>query len=107
MKTQKTATVAMDAVELAPESYRVLLENDRVRVLEFHSARGEKTAMHSHPDSLIYSFNPAMLLITTPYGVSEEFEIRTGELFWRDGTRHATQNIGDTDAHCLVIELKE
>jgi quercetin dioxygenase-like cupin family protein len=83
-----------------------MLENDRVRVFEYHSRPGEKSEMHSHPASLVYSFNPATLLIMTPYGVSEEFELKTGELIWREETAHAVQNIGQTEAHLLIIELK-
>nr|NIP31626.1 hypothetical protein [Candidatus Dadabacteria bacterium]NIQ16433.1 hypothetical protein [Candidatus Dadabacteria bacterium] len=49
----KTA-MAQDAVKVAPESYKVLLENDRVRVLEFQIKPGKKDAMHSHPAYIVY-----------------------------------------------------
>ena len=45
----------LDAVKVAPESYKVLLENDRVRVLEYRIKPGYKNAMHSHPDFLLYA----------------------------------------------------
>ncbi|MCZ6907082.1 MAG: hypothetical protein O7G28_07345 [Deltaproteobacteria bacterium] len=38
-----------DAVKAAAKFYRVVLENERVRVLEFHAKPGDKTEMHSHP----------------------------------------------------------
>ena len=44
--------MAGDAVEVAPDQYRVLFENDRVRLLEYRGQPGDKTAMHSHPDVL-------------------------------------------------------
>jgi len=37
-----------DAVAVAPDHYRVLLENERVRVLEFRVEPGAKTQMHRH-----------------------------------------------------------
>ncbi len=37
-----------DPVTAAPGNVRVLLENDRVRVLDFHAKAGEKIPMHSH-----------------------------------------------------------
>lgn len=41
--------MAGDAVSVAPDHYKVLEENDRVRILEFRGGPGAKTAMHSHP----------------------------------------------------------
>lgn len=105
MNTQEN--VATIETMPVPEKYQILLENDRVRVLKYHSKPGEQSAMHSHPDCVVYSFSPATLLITTPYGISEEFELRAGELIWRGETSHALKNIGETEAHLLVIELKE
>ncbi|HEX2170445.1 MAG TPA: hypothetical protein VHF65_09110, partial [Nitrososphaera sp.] len=38
-----------DAVKVAPDSYKVVLENDAVRVLEVRIKQGTKSEMHSHP----------------------------------------------------------
>ena len=44
------ATVlAQDPMKVAPNNFKVLLENDQVRVLDFHSKPGDKIGMHSHP----------------------------------------------------------
>lgn len=34
-----------------PELYRVVMKNDRVRVLEYHDRPGDRTASHGHTDS--------------------------------------------------------
>ena len=47
--------MAQDPVEVAPNVYSVLFENERVRLLEVREAPGESSAMHSHPDYVIYS----------------------------------------------------
>ena len=47
----KTA-MAQDAVQVAPQQYKVLLENDQVRVVEYQSKPGEKAGMHAHPPRL-------------------------------------------------------
>jgi mannose-6-phosphate isomerase-like protein (cupin superfamily) len=39
---------ALDAVVAAPAQHRVLLENDRVRVLDTTIAPGERTPVHTH-----------------------------------------------------------
>ncbi len=33
-----------------PNLYRVVMENDRVRVLEYHDRPGDRTTDHAHPD---------------------------------------------------------
>ena len=38
-----------DAVKIAPNAYKVVFENDRVRVLESRMSPGSKSEMHSHP----------------------------------------------------------
>ncbi|NKX50241.1 cytoplasmic protein, partial [Arthrobacter deserti] len=45
----------LDPVTTDPDHYRVVLENDRVRVLEFTDQPGDKTNVHRHPDSLMVS----------------------------------------------------
>ena len=44
-----TTAHAQDPVKTSPQYYKVLLENDQVRVLEYRLKAGEKEAMHSHP----------------------------------------------------------
>jgi len=103
-----TKTVmAQDPVKVAPEIYKVLLENDRVRVLEYRSKPGDKEAMHSHPANLIYMLSTAKVKFTLPDGTAKESQLKAGEVNWREAETHAVENVGDTDAHVLIIELKE
>lgn len=106
MRSEENIYATDDPVRNDPHNYKTLLENDRVRVMEYRSQPGEKSALHSHPDCVVYSFGPGTLLITAPSGISEEFELKTGAVMWRHETTHALQNIGSTEAHLLVVELK-
>lgn len=38
-----------------PELYRVVFENERVRVLEYRDVPGDRTHPHRHPDSVMYT----------------------------------------------------
>ncbi|MFN0122142.1 MAG: cupin domain-containing protein [Blastocatellia bacterium] len=96
-----------DATIAAARQYRVALENKRVRVLDYHSQPGEKSPLHWHPASLVYVIRPATLLPAGPDGASEEVELQSGELLWREDTTHAVTNVGETDAHFLVAGLKD
>ena len=46
-----------DLVTAEPEQAKVLLENERVRVLDVRVGVGQRQAMHSHPDHLIYALS--------------------------------------------------
>jgi hypothetical protein len=104
--TTKTV-VAQDPVQVAPEQYKVLLENDRVRVLEYRSQPGDKEAMHSHPANVIYMLSTFKAKFTLPDGKTTESELKAGEVTWREAETHVVENIGTTEGHVLIIELKE
>jgi hypothetical protein len=40
-----------------PDKYRVVFENERVRVLEYRDEPGQKTSPHEHPDSIMYTLS--------------------------------------------------
>jgi len=99
-------TMAQDAVKVAPESYKVLLENDRVRVLEFRNKPGKKNAMHSHPDIIVYRFTSGKIKFTLPDGKTFNREANANEVLFNEAETHATENVGCTEVHGLLIELK-
>lgn len=97
--------LAQDPVKVAPNNFKVLLDNDRVRVLEFRS-KGEKIPMHSHPDCFIYNFVTGKTRFTAADGKTTERESKAGDVTWRDAETHASQSIGTGEAHALLVELK-
>ena len=101
-----TAAHAQDPVKTSPQLYKVLLENDQVRVLEWRLKPGEKEPMHSHPPGVVYELSSSKLRITTPDGKTEESTGRAGDTFWRGPTTHAIENVGDTEAHAIAIDVK-
>src|SRR5919197_1712351 len=86
-----------DAVKVASDSYKVLLENDSVRVLEVRIKQGAKVEMHSHPRSVAICLNDQRLKFTFPNGKSEDADLRRGQAVWLDGLSHAVENIGTED----------
>jgi quercetin dioxygenase-like cupin family protein len=40
-----------------PDKYRVVFENERVRVLEYRDAPGARTSPHDHPDSVMVTLS--------------------------------------------------
>jgi beta-alanine degradation protein BauB len=101
-----TTTHAQDPVKTSPQYYKVLLENDLVRVLEYRLKAGEKEPMHSHPAGVVYVLSGAKLRFSYPDGRREERAAATRETIWREPTTHAVENAGDTEAHAIAIDLK-
>jgi beta-alanine degradation protein BauB len=97
---------AQDPVKLSPNMYRVLLENEHVRVLEFRAKPGEKEPMHSHPGLVAYALTDGKFRLTPAGGKSEERDAKAGTAVWGDAVTHAYENIGSTDVRVLVIEMK-
>ena len=101
------AALAQDPLEVGPNIYKLLYENDRVRVLDVRFNPGDQIAMHSHPDHLAYVLNAGKLRLSKPDGSVNEIEAKAGEVVWIPAESHAAENIGTTEFHCIVIELKE
>ena len=95
-----------DAVTAASKNYKVLLENDRVRVLEYRDTPSNKTTMHSHPALVVYPISGGSFKFTSPDGESVVFHIKAGQPLYMDSVEHSTENVGTTDGHVLLVELK-
>ena len=98
--------MAEDAVKVAPHVYKVLFENEHVRLLDVQLGQGGSTEMHSHPNTLIYTLDGGKVTFTAPSGEVEEVDVPAGFSMWMDATDHATNNVGGTAIHALLFEPK-
>jgi hypothetical protein len=98
---------AQDPVKTDSDKYKVVFENDRVRVLEYRDKPGDKTTMHTHPDFLVVTRSAFKRRLTLPGGKTAVREFKAGEVMWTDAQSHIGENIGDTDTDVLIVELKE
>jgi hypothetical protein len=98
---------AQDPVKTDSDKYKVVLENERVRVLEYRDKPGNKTTMHVHPDFVVVTRSAFKRRLTLPGGKSLVREFKPGEVMWTPAQSHIGENIGDTDTDVLIIELKE
>src|SRR4051812_27050837 len=89
-------TFAQDPVKLSPKLYTVLLENDQVRVLEYHSKPGDKEPMHSHPSGVVYALTDVgKAKGTARDGKVENYEpLKAGTALWIDPVTHTWENMG-------------
>jgi quercetin dioxygenase-like cupin family protein len=98
--------MSLDPVETNPHHYKVVFENDRVRVLEYTDRPGEKTTPHTHPDSVMYTLSAFRRRLVSGE-VQREVELEAGGVNWLPAQEHYGENIGETETHVLFVELKE
>jgi quercetin dioxygenase-like cupin family protein len=100
------AVMSQDVVQVAPEQFKVSLENEHVRVLEFRMKPGDKQEMHTHPATVHIEMTPTKVKITNPEGKSVEVEGKEGEVIWVGPVKHIVENIGDNEIHGYIVEIK-
>ena len=100
------AVPMVDPVRLSPQYYKVRLDNARVRVLEFRSKPGDKEAMHSHPEGVLFALADATYTNTYPDRPATTISVAQGDVEWSDAVTHAGENVGNTEGHYYRVELK-
>ncbi|MDQ0755142.1 cupin domain-containing protein [Arthrobacter sp. B3I4] len=95
-----------DPVATNPELYRVVFENERVRVLEYLDRPGDKTVTHSHPDSVMVTLSSFRRRLSAD-GREVDVELPAGLARWLPAQSHSGENTGDADTHAIFVELKE
>jgi hypothetical protein len=98
--------VSLDPVESNSDHYKVIFENDRVRVLEYIDQPGDRTTAHEHPDSVMHTLSSFRRRLYMG-DVVRDVEIPAGTTGWLPAQQHAGHNIGDTPTHAIFVELKD
>jgi hypothetical protein len=101
------AEITLDPVKLDPKHYKVIINNDQVRVLRAKYAPHEKSVIHEHPASVAVFLNDAHTKFTLPDGTSQDANSKAHDATWLDAGKHLPENVGDTPSEVIVIELKK
>lgn len=98
----------IDPVAVAPDRFKVLLENPRVRVVEYTLLPGQRDPWHTHPPKVSYVVSGGTLRITTADGRSFLARETKGDASWMDALgRHYAKNVGRTPVRILLVEVKD
>ena len=95
-----------DPVVTDSDKYKVVLENDRIRVLEYHDSPGQRTSPHHHPDFVLCALSAFKRRFVLAGGQEAFREVRPGEVAWGKAHSHIGENNGSTETHVLIVELK-
>jgi quercetin dioxygenase-like cupin family protein len=101
------ATMVRDPVQVDESHYKVVSENDQVRVLRVSYAPHERSVMHEHPPAVAVFLSNARFRFTYPDGRTEERSGEVEDAIAMPAEVHQPENIGDTRAEVVLIELKK
>lgn len=101
---------AQDPSKVNPRAYRVVLENEKVRVLEYRSLPGFGVCgqgMHSHPAHLTIAITDGRVKVTTDGGQSVARDSKAGSMFWAPAETHSVENIFGHPMRAYMVEIKD
>jgi quercetin dioxygenase-like cupin family protein len=102
-----TSLYAQDPMKAAPNVYKkVLLENDKTRVMEVEFKPGMAVAWHSHPNHVIYALTSGKIEITEKGKMPTTMEIKAGTAIYMPAVTHMGKNVGATTIKLIVTEIK-
>ena len=96
----------LDPAVTNPDHYKVVFENERVRVLEYQDQPGESTTPHAHPDSVMYTLSAFRRRLVSG-DVQREVELDAGTVGWLPAQEHHGENVGESPTHVIFVELKD
>ena len=102
-----SVTPAQDPAKVNAKFITVKIDNPRVRVFETIVKPGEKEALHTHPAYVVYVIEGGKIRNHSADGAVSEFELRTGDVHYRDPQTHWAENIGNTTIRLVIVELKK
>jgi beta-alanine degradation protein BauB len=101
---------AQDAAKVDSRNYRVVLENEKVRVLEYTSQPGSGVCgigKHSHPAHVTVQLTPVKVRVVSDGAKVQVIDVPAGAVFYEPAIVHTTENLGGSTSHAYLIEIKD
>jgi hypothetical protein len=96
-----------DVLNVIPENYKLIIDNQFVRVLEARIPAGTEEKPHRHMKGVSVALTEYTLESRTmPSGQWVRNERKVGTTYWSDASLHQVRNVGKTESHTIRIELK-
>jgi ketosteroid isomerase-like protein/quercetin dioxygenase-like cupin family protein len=97
----------MDVLKTSPANFKLLLENEYVRVLEYSLNPGEKDSPHTHPAKSSYVVNGGKIKVYLENGETILVDEVAGTASWMGYVgKHYVENIGSTTIKIIITEVK-
>jgi hypothetical protein len=90
-----------------PETAKVLLDTERVRVTEVRVKPGAKFELKGHPYQFVYMLTDGSLVFSPPGKQPYELMLRAGEVSLLPSQSMMPENDGEKELRAVVVEIKE
>jgi len=92
-----------------PDSYRVVMENDRVRIIEIHIKAHSKVDVDSpaNRERFLYMLSDGALILAPPGKTPYEFALHAGETAVFPAVSPTVGNDTNSAVRALMVEIKE
>jgi hypothetical protein len=102
---------SLDAVIAAPQHHKLILENDRVRVLDTRIPVGDTVPVHTHRWPAVYYSVQFSHFIRRDHAGNVTFDSRNAPPrgtanFVEFLPPHSVENVGDAEIHLISVEWK-
>jgi hypothetical protein len=106
---QSVPVVPDDKPVTPPNATRVLMENDRVRMIEFHIKPHSKLNVEAPPnrERFLYMLTDGALILAPPGRAPYEFALHAGETVLFPAISPTVENDSDQAVRALMIEIKQ
>jgi len=94
--------------EASPEVYKVIAENDEMRVVLATWKPGQKDTSHSHPMAAVYTVKDCQARITSADGKVKDVNNKAGSARVNPPVKsHTFENTGKTECQQVLVERKK
>src|ERR1041385_7015605 len=107
--TASSLAAAQDKPVTPPDSYRVVMENERVRMIEVHVKPHSKVNVDSEPgrERFLYMLSDGALILAPPGKMPYEFALHAGETAVFPAVSPTVENDPDSAVRALLVEVKQ
>jgi hypothetical protein len=92
-----------------PDSYRIVMENDRMRMIEVHIKAHSKVNVDSpaNRERFLYMLSDGALILAPPGKTPYEFALHAGETAVFPAVSPTVENDTDSSVRALMVEIKQ
>jgi len=106
---------ALDALAAAPDHHTLIMENERVRIIQTRILPGQVVPLHTHCWPAVAFIGSWSDFVRRDPDGTVTLDTRLGAdypminaPFWQEPlTPHSVENVGDTEFQAVQVELKE
>ena len=105
-RAPETTPLALDAVQVEPTRFKVVFENDRVRVVRLRFGPRERGVMVSHPPRVLVTLTEVTVKLLFADGRTDERGAPAGVAAWLDSETLQTENARTEPLEVVLVEPK-